>query len=92
MIRPGAWYFLDAQSSRARCLKTTLCTCFSNGSLLAHREPEIRQKAELAVIKIREDAQAGSADILKWWTLMATDVVAHLSFGESFRMQELGKV
>ncbi|CAI6014052.1 unnamed protein product [Clonostachys chloroleuca] len=62
-----------------------------NGSLLAHREPEIRQKAELAVIKIREDAQAGSADILKWWTLMATDVVAHLSFGESFRMQELGK-
>ncbi|CAH0023585.1 unnamed protein product, partial [Clonostachys rhizophaga] len=64
---------------------------FSNGSLLTHWEPDIRQKAELAVIKIKEDAQAGSTDILKWWTLMATDVIAHLSFGESFRMLELGK-
>ncbi|KAF9729565.1 hypothetical protein PMIN06_012637 [Paraphaeosphaeria minitans] len=31
------------------------------------------------------------ADVLKWWTLMATDVIAHLSFGESFQMLELGQ-
>ncbi|KAF2439312.1 cytochrome P450 [Karstenula rhodostoma CBS 690.94] len=31
------------------------------------------------------------ADILKWWTLMATDVIAHLAFGESFQMLELGQ-
>jgi cytochrome P450 len=65
---------------------------FSNNSLLTHWEPEIRQKTQLAVAKIKNDAQNGSADILKWWTLMATDVIAHLSFGESFRMLELGKV
>ncbi|KAJ4188492.1 hypothetical protein NW755_006654 [Fusarium falciforme] len=64
---------------------------FSNNSLLTHWEPEIRQKTQLAVAKIKNDAQNGSADILKWWTLMATDVIAHLSFGESFRMLELGK-
>lgn len=35
--------------------------------------------------------QSRGADIMKWWTLMATDVIAHLSFGESFRMLEHGK-
>ncbi|KAK8078510.1 hypothetical protein PG996_004680 [Apiospora saccharicola] len=33
----------------------------------------------------------GKADILKWWTFMATDVIAHLSFGESFDMVGLGR-
>jgi len=32
------------------------------------------------------------ADVLKWWTFMATDVIAHVSFGESFHMIETGKV
>lgn len=31
------------------------------------------------------------ADVLKWWTLMATDVIAHLSFGESFDMVGRGR-
>lgn len=34
---------------------------------------------------------SSGADILKWWTLMATDVIAHLAFGESFQMLELGQ-
>ncbi len=34
----------------------------------------------------------GVADVFKWWTFMATDVIGELSFGESFRMLEHGKV
>ncbi|KAK7920048.1 hypothetical protein PG985_008070 [Apiospora marii] len=39
----------------------------------------------------QESDSGGKADILKWWTLMATDVIAHLSFGESFDMVGLGR-
>ncbi|KAK8135037.1 hypothetical protein PG984_007049 [Apiospora sp. TS-2023a] len=37
------------------------------------------------------DGGGGKADILRWWTFMATDVIAHLSFGESFNMVGLGR-
>ena len=42
----------------------------------------------LAVNKIQVNAAhpGKGADILKWWTLMATDVITQLSFGESFEM------
>lgn len=65
---------------------------FSNTALQKNWAEHVRHKAERAVERIRDDAQAGEADIFKWWTLMATDVVAHLAFGESFDMLELGKV
>jgi cytochrome P450 len=66
---------------------------FSQNSLQADWEPMIQKKARLAVNKIRDEAGAeGEVDILKWWTLMASDVIAHLSFGESFGMLELGQV
>jgi cytochrome P450 len=67
---------------------------FSNTNLKNHWGQEVRRKAELAVQKIREEASGArdDADILKWWTLMATDVIAHISFGESFHMIETGKV
>ncbi|RBR06497.1 uncharacterized protein FIESC28_11043 [Fusarium coffeatum] len=64
---------------------------FSVSSLLANWEPEIREKTGLAVQKIKRDAIGGGADVFKWWTLMTTDVIAHLSFGESFHMLEQGK-
>lgn len=34
----------------------------------------------------------GAVDVYKWWMFMATDVIGELSFGESFRMLEYGKV
>jgi hypothetical protein len=57
-------------------------------------EAEIRRKTTLAVDRIQKAALQPSkgADVLKWWTLMATDVITHLSFGESFGMLEQGKV
>ncbi|KAI8720005.1 hypothetical protein NCS52_00444500 [Fusarium sp. LHS14.1] len=86
---PGIFFMRDSHQHAAR--RRLFARAFSNSSLLTHWEPEIRQKTQLAVAKIKSDAQNGSADVLKWWTLMATDVIAHLSFGESFRMLELGK-
>lgn len=57
-------------------------------------ETEIRQKTIFAVRQIKRDASVPGkgADVLKWWTLLATDVITHLSFGESFGMLEQGKV
>jgi hypothetical protein len=65
---------------------------FSKTYLREHWEPTVREKTSLAVEKIKIDAQTGVADLLKWWTFMATDIVGVLGFGESFGMLELGKV
>jgi cytochrome P450 len=65
---------------------------FSKTYLREHWEPTVREKTLLAVEKIKGDAQTGVADVLKWWTFMATDIVGILGFGESFGMLELGKV
>ncbi|KAJ5371092.1 uncharacterized protein N7496_007184 [Penicillium cataractarum] len=46
----------------------------------------IKKKIELCVSKIHRDAMAGRADILMWFTFMATDVIGQLCFGESFDM------
>ena len=48
---------------------------------------------DLAVKGIsKEMAKRGAADVFKWWMFMATDVIGELSFGESFKMLESGKV
>jgi hypothetical protein len=67
---------------------------FSNSNMKSQWGSEVFRKAEMAVEKIKQDASGSrtGADILKWWTLMTTDVIAHLSFGESFHMIETGKV
>lgn len=65
---------------------------FSKTYLREHWEPTVREKATLAVEKIKASASAGTADIMKWWSFMATDIVGVLGFGESFGMLELGQV
>ncbi|KAJ0319110.1 hypothetical protein COL5a_010324 [Colletotrichum fioriniae] len=63
--------------------------------VLLRREWEgvVRGKVEVAVGKIHAEAERGGcSDVLKWFTMMATDVVAHLCFGESFNMLELGEM
>lgn len=89
---PGIFAMRDPHQHAAR--RRLFARAFSNSSLRRNWEDEVRRKAELAVRRIKEDASkdTNGADILKWWTLMATDVIAHLSFGESFNMLELGKV
>jgi cytochrome P450 len=67
---------------------------FSNSSMKQKWGSEVVKKAKLAVNRMKEEAirTQDGADVLKWWTLMATDVIAHVSFGESFHMIETGKV
>lgn len=56
-------------------------------------EKVVIQRVELALQKMREETISNcAADVLKWWLFMATDIIGELSFGESFRMLELGKV
>ncbi|KAF5552807.1 cytochrome p450 3a17 [Fusarium napiforme] len=86
---PGIFVMRDLHQHAAR--RRLFARAFSVSSLLTNWESDIRQKTELAVKNIKQKAQSTGADVFKWWTLMATDVIAHLSFGESFRMLELGK-
>ncbi|KAI0198135.1 cytochrome P450 [Astrocystis sublimbata] len=56
-------------------------------------QPQIEQKVNLAIERMGEEAKTrGAVDIFKWWLFMTTDVIGELSFGESFRMLESGKV
>lgn len=89
---PGIFAMRDPHAHAAR--RKLFARAFSNSSLRMNWEGDVRRKAELTVQKIKDDASSAEkgADVLKWWTLMATDVIAHLSFGESFNMVELGKV
>ncbi|USW51896.1 Putative cytochrome P450 [Septoria linicola] len=53
----------------------------------------MREKIELAVTKITQEGRSGSSvDMLKWWTLMASDISSHLLFGESFCTLEHGEI
>ncbi|KAG6230416.1 hypothetical protein E4U26_007933 [Claviceps purpurea] len=55
-------------------------------------EPVVAQLANLTVQKIKKDVSAkGSADVAKWWSMMAADVLTSLAFGESYRIVETGQ-
>jgi len=86
---PGIFTMIDPKQHATR--RRLFAQPFSNSSVLTF-ESAVRQKVELAVIKIKRDAQAGSADILKWFTFMATDVSGELSFGKSFDMLQQEQV
>ena len=49
-------------------------------------EPQIVTIVEQAVTKIKRDALKGTADVMKWWTMMTADVLGSLAFGEPFDM------
>ncbi|KAF8859444.1 cytochrome P450 monooxygenase [Acephala macrosclerotiorum] len=83
---PGIFAIRDPKRHAQR--RRLLARGFSKSYLKEHWEDSIREKAELVVAKIKRDASKGVADLLKWWTFYATDVIGHLSFGESFHMLE----
>ncbi|KEY70381.1 hypothetical protein S7711_09355 [Stachybotrys chartarum IBT 7711] len=80
----------DPQFHTAR--RRLLGPCFAESSL-AMLEPNVLELVRRAVEGIGREAKiTGSADVLKWWTLMAMDVIGDLSFGESFGMVERGQI
>lgn len=80
---PGIFSMVDPEAHAAR--RRLFAQSFSNSSL-ARFESHIREKVDAAINKIKRDAHTGRADILKWFTFMATDVIGELSFGASFDM------
>ena len=89
-IEPGIFAMRDPQDHAPR--RRLFAKAFSNSSLRRHWEEDIRSHVKLTIAIIKADSNRSEADILKWWTLMTTDITAHLAFGESFHMLEQGKV
>ena len=89
--RPTLFTMVDSRAHGVR--RKLLARAFSMTYLRQHWERVVKEKVALAVSKLREESEKeGRTDVLKWWTLMATDVATHLMFGDSFRMIEKGKV
>lgn len=86
---PGVFNMTNSKDHAAR--RKLLARGFSQRYLREQWEDIVREKIDLAVARIKSDATSGTADVLKWWTYLATDVSAHLMFGESFHMLESGK-
>ncbi len=55
-------------------------------------EPIIIDIVDAAISKIERDATKGKADLAKWFTMMAADVLSSLAFGEAFDMVKSEKV
>jgi ABC-type Co2+ transport system permease subunit len=67
---------------------------FSKTELWRNWEAVVGDKVRLAVKRIKGEAgrtEKGLVDVYKWWIFLASDVVAHVVFGESFHMLESGK-
>jgi cytochrome P450 len=86
---PGIFSMRDPKAHAQR--RRLFARPFSNSALRKNWEDTIRGIVGRAVAKIKADAMNGEADILKWWTLMATDIIAELSFGDSFNMVGFGQ-
>lgn len=79
----------DVKQHAAR--RRLFARAFNLESLRKNWEAAVREQVELAVRQIKRDAEAGTADVYKWWRFMAGDVIGLLSFGETFGMLETGK-
>ncbi|KAK5053854.1 hypothetical protein LTR84_001816 [Exophiala bonariae] len=88
--RSTLFTMVDAKDHGAR--RRLMARAFSKTYLRQHWEGVVREKVRLCITKLLEESNGvGKANILKWWTLMTTDVATHLMFGESFHMIEQGK-
>lgn len=66
---------------------------FGKGFLRSEWEWVVREKAGLAVSRMKQEMMGGGkSDVMKWWMFLATDVATHLMFGESFQTLEKGEV
>ncbi|TDZ40941.1 putative sterigmatocystin biosynthesis P450 monooxygenase STCB [Colletotrichum trifolii] len=88
--KPGIFTMSDPKQHAAR--RKLFARAFTTSSIRTNCEALVREKVEVAVERLRAEAVYGNAaDVHKWWTLMAIDIVAELSFGESFDMLQLGR-
>lgn len=101
-FRKSDWYRIFTMQPRVNCFSMSdpvehgvrrrlLSQPFSKTSLRRDWEPTIREKVHAVVKQIVAEGRSGKpVDVRKWWNFFATDVIAHLSFGESFGQIESG--
>jgi cytochrome P450 len=89
-IEDNIFAMTDVQDHAAR--RRLLARPFSRSSLLANFQPLVVDRVQLAVSRMQEEASRGDCDVMKWWTLMATDVIAQVAFGDESKLLEAGKV
>jgi cytochrome P450 len=65
---------------------------FSRSSLVMNFQSLVTDRSRMAVANIKREVSLGDCDVMKWWTLMATDVVAQVAFGEESYLLEIGEV
>lgn len=82
----------DPKDHAAR--RKLLARGFTVSSLREFWEPIVAEKVRSSIrgMKIEAMHNCNVVDIRKWWLLMASDVVSHLMFGQSFGGIEAGKV
>jgi cytochrome P450 len=83
---PGVLNMTNPKDHAAR--RRLLARGFSQGHIREQWEHVVRERVDLAVSRIKSDTASGAADVLKWWTYLATDVSAHLMFGYHQRSRE----
>jgi cytochrome P450 len=65
---------------------------FSRSSLLSSFQALVTDQALLAMSKISADVSKGNCDVMKWWTLMTSDVISHVAVGDVPCLLEAGEV
>ncbi|CEL03105.1 hypothetical protein ASPCAL04262 [Aspergillus calidoustus] len=90
--KDGESVFSTTDPEYHRRHRRLLSSPLSDSNLRSVMEPLVRSRIDLAIEKIRSEASSrrGVADIYKWFFFMATDIIGELSFGDSFRMLEIG--
>ncbi|KAF1944094.1 cytochrome P450 [Clathrospora elynae] len=86
--KAGVFTMLDPREHGSR--RKLLSRSFSRTYLVENWESVVREKVLLAVTKIKAEAIHNTADVYNWWMLLTSDVSAHLAFGDSFGMLEMG--
>jgi cytochrome P450 len=78
----GVFALIDPKQHSTR--RRLLAPYFTNSAVTKY-EYLVREKATMAVNKIKRNAERGeNVDILQWWTFMASDVIGELCFGRGF--------
>ncbi|KAH7124048.1 cytochrome P450 [Dendryphion nanum] len=86
--KTGVFTMIDPREHGPR--RKLLSRSFSRTYLVENWESVVRDKALLCINKIKTAAKQDKADVFNWWMLLASDISAHLAFGESFKMLETG--
>lgn len=92
LLSPGPvdniFNFRDPKKHTAR--RKLYAKGFTLTSLRKDWEATIGHIVQTAVAKIKGDAQNGSAEMMKWWTLMANEIVCRLTFNGGYKTVEQG--